>query len=89
MIIVLALELRMSCALFKEVFKAAVQIPQGLLERYGVHIPEKPKVRLPFQVCQHGRCLHIADLLTGCKTILPHGKPFIVDEPAAANCLID
>ena len=87
MIIALALELRMSCKPLEEVLESAIQVPERLLERDGIDILQISEVILLFKVCKHAGSLIIADLLSGRKSVITHGKTFVVDESAAPECL--
>ena len=74
---------------FKEVPESAVQVPEGLLQGDGIHLPEEGMLLLLFQPCQHCGGLDIVHLLPGSVSVPAHSKPFVVDEAAAPQGAVD
>ena len=86
--IMLAFEDGMLRLLLEHVYKRPVKIPEGLLQCDRINVLQESKVSLLFKVCEHGRCLAIANLFAIGTGTVTHGKTFVVDEPAASECSI-
>ena len=75
--------------MLKEVCVSGIEVSQRLLQSNGIHLFKKRIVYILLERCQHSRRLFVATLLPTFESVLPHGKTFIVNEPAATESTVN